>query len=1519
MKRLSINLLFLLSILTTNIFSLELEKVSMFKNSSLFLINDNNISSVGQNLAGALGDGTIVNKNSLVTVQDSNNSNLHGIKQVVSGGYHSLFLKHDGTVIATGQNNYGQCGFGNNIDTNKTIQIPGLANVVKIVAGEDYSAFLLSNGDVYAAGRNNFGQLGLGDNVDRNSTTKIPSLSNIVDIEGGYQSIYFLDNNGSVLATGANSNGQLALGNQANVNTPTLITDANITNIVQIASGGGTQVLFLRDDGKAFSVGGNQFGQLGLGNTNTPVLSSVEVTGYSGTIKKIISGGNSTGLIMDDGRLYVSGQNSSSQLGFISDTSDKTSPTLHPSLTNVNDVVFGNSSSIYLLNTGEIYVAGINSQGELGLGHNTTDQEIQQLSGVLIQNILPPKLILKTHGGALQLSADHNSTFVADINSSLSSASLEFWINTRHETNTSHSIGGLYGDSNQTIELSIKDDVIQYSASNGVDTRIIYGSNIVNDGSWHHVALVFDNNILSNVYLDGIDDLGDLTGIDPSAFILNNPQLKLQTNNLVDMSIDEVRIWNIARTQVDIKETINQQLDGNETELVAYYNFDERIGDTVKNIKGNGYDGIIDGNVTRLNFLGDGLSFDGAGDTVPVSTTLSTTSYTKALWFKAPSSPSGNFISTQGSGHYFWFSEANKIGVAHGGTTASGSTGLTSINDYNDNQWHYATVTYDSSTTNMKLYIDGVLEVENSGVTQEPTDSTIEIGSYGSGNGSFNGLISQVSIWDKELNQTEIQKNMYSLLKGDESELVGYWPLNDGNGSTTAKDYSSNSNDGTITGATWVDTAPTIYGNTIYTDYGINSWEKVVTQNVGTPAFTQLATNNNISNFNPATGVFLYSSISGDESLDIQETSESLNLTVNVQSTLPTFPITLNLSNLNLDEHNITNIFLVNSNNYAGYIDNNNSVSIADVATKLSDGETSFTETISFTNYFIVIETDMGTQQQMLWVYHKDNGKLYSSYDFSITNNSFFIMSDSSINIDASYTWVDTQSNNGDNQSGNNMNTGTDNNSNFLGYHIPEMNFKIDASEYNITALSLDNNNVNSFYFLNTYTDYDETQVLRLEKILLGDTKVFGVDIKIHKDNADLQELEYWRDNLDKTSNIITMTENNIDIAETKLKEIIDNNALTTLYEENTDLNFTINFPEDAKGYEFYEKQIKEECYIWSDSHIIDQNISNKNDLITNFQYDNVNYNVIEHNRYDTSKALVFGTDGNNTIYEADFQNQNYTIVGNYEELNSKKCIDESNNNSTFTSTSILKFNLTVNGYENIALIKNANGLYTKGEYREADYTSKTYGLNQVAKTYLAEAIGLNTTPLLTYKLEYDWNYLSLPTNTTLCIDAYKSELTDICYQDKSIENVFTDQNLTVFKYNGNSWSHFTTDSSKIYNMDKLSSISQKDGLLIYSPYITEIKIPFHIDSFKFSSFNIYEKGWHLVGNQFKRSGSKIADIVTNQDFSLKYILNQTKDTNETAPSWKVYAPLNDNDVNSSLKRIEYVQPMDAFWIYVDE
>ena len=57
--------------------------------------------------------------------------------------------------------------------------------------------------------------------------------------------------------------------------------------------------------------------------------------------------------------------------------------------------------------------------------------------------------------------------------------------------------------------------------------------------------------------------------------------------------IDEIRIWDDVRTQTEIQDNMYKELVGNESNLVAYYNFNDGRGTSVLDLTSNNNNGIM--------------------------------------------------------------------------------------------------------------------------------------------------------------------------------------------------------------------------------------------------------------------------------------------------------------------------------------------------------------------------------------------------------------------------------------------------------------------------------------------------------------------------------------------------------------------------------------------------------------------------------------------------------------------------------------------------------------------------------------------------------------------------------------------------------------------------------------------------------------------------------------------------------------------------------------------------------------
>lgn len=65
------------------------------------------------------------------------------------------------------------------------------------------------------------------------------------------------------------------------------------------------------------------------------------------------------------------------------------------------------------------------------------------------------------------------------------------------------------------------------------------------------------------------------------------------------------------------------------------------------------------------------------------------------------------------------------------------------------------------------------------------------------------GKLAEIRIWDIALTPTEIEVNSKTRLTGNEPELVAYYPLNEGTGSTNVRNQTGHSNNGSIERASW--------------------------------------------------------------------------------------------------------------------------------------------------------------------------------------------------------------------------------------------------------------------------------------------------------------------------------------------------------------------------------------------------------------------------------------------------------------------------------------------------------------------------------------------------------------------------------------------------------------------------------------------------------------------------------------------------------------------------------------------
>lgn len=142
--------------------------------------------------------------------------------------------------------------------------------------------------------------------------------------------------------------------------------------------------------------------------------------------------------------------------------------------------------------------------------------------------------------------------------------------------------------------------------------------------------------------------------------------------------------------------------------------------------------------------------------------------------------------------------------LTHGDGTVSYTN--TPENSISLNQWQHVAVTY-NGIDGVTMYINGLQQevtyfhLPSDSIQDNETDDFI-IGNTPDLGGSFRGTIDDVRLWNMVRSPDDIQQEMNHRLCGGETGLIGFWPMDEGNGEM-ANDHSGQGNDGMVVQGTW--------------------------------------------------------------------------------------------------------------------------------------------------------------------------------------------------------------------------------------------------------------------------------------------------------------------------------------------------------------------------------------------------------------------------------------------------------------------------------------------------------------------------------------------------------------------------------------------------------------------------------------------------------------------------------------------------------------------------------------------
>jgi len=160
--------------------------VSAQGDSSCAVIGSGAIQCWGANNFGQLGNGSTTNSNIPLSV--SGISNATSISTGSTGGHFCAVLS-SGAVQCWGYNSYGQLGNGSITNSNSPVSVSGISNAISVSAGSFHSCAVLAGGAIKCWGFSTLGQLGNGSITNSNSPVNVVGISNATSVSAGYLSV----------------------------------------------------------------------------------------------------------------------------------------------------------------------------------------------------------------------------------------------------------------------------------------------------------------------------------------------------------------------------------------------------------------------------------------------------------------------------------------------------------------------------------------------------------------------------------------------------------------------------------------------------------------------------------------------------------------------------------------------------------------------------------------------------------------------------------------------------------------------------------------------------------------------------------------------------------------------------------------------------------------------------------------------------------------------------------------------------------------------------------------------------------------------------------------------------------------------------------------------------------------------------------------------------------------------------------------------------------------------------------
>ncbi|XP_010884619.1 RCC1 and BTB domain-containing protein 1 isoform X2 [Esox lucius] len=183
----------------------------------------------------------------------------------------------------------------------------------------------------------------------------------------------YITHDDEVFVFGLNCSNCLGTGDSQSTIVPKKLDFLRGKKVVSLSYGSGPHVLLVTEEGELFAWGHNGYSQLGNGTTNqgvAPILVSTNLQNKK--IREVACGSHHSLALTHDGEVFAWGYNNCGQVGSGSTANQPTPRRVTNCLQGkvVMGIACGQTSSMAVLDNGEVFGWGYNGNGQLGVGNN---------------------------------------------------------------------------------------------------------------------------------------------------------------------------------------------------------------------------------------------------------------------------------------------------------------------------------------------------------------------------------------------------------------------------------------------------------------------------------------------------------------------------------------------------------------------------------------------------------------------------------------------------------------------------------------------------------------------------------------------------------------------------------------------------------------------------------------------------------------------------------------------------------------------------------------------------------------------------------------------------------------------------------------------------------------------------------------------------------------------------------------------------------------------------------------------